>query len=292
MVAVRGFPRPLYPPDANKQGKKPSVDGPDVEAYKRTVSRAGRWLWQPFDQDFSNLFSHGKSGNVVDTGIAGIQRQQNMDDTGWVGEKTFNTLRSIRIPEGLPHAGEPAMDARSVELINAAWDQFKGKEPAQPPPAVKPQAAQARLKKAVAEIGVKESPANSNQVKYSQWYNMIGPWCAMFCTWCDQTGEAPTKSFVKGQYYAYVPYIVYDARMGYRGLSITSDPQPGDLVCFDWDRNGEYDHIGIFEKWVNSNQFKCIEGNTSASNQSNGGEVMRRDRYVSGQATVFVRVKE
>jgi len=152
--------------------------------------------------------------------------------------------------------------------------------------------SQARLKKAVAEIGVKESPANSNQVKYSQWYNMIGPWCAMFCTWCDQTGEAPTKSFVKGQYYAYVPYIVYDARMGYRGLSITSDPQPGDLVCFDWDRNGEYDHIGIFEKWVNSNQFKCIEGNTSASNQSNGGEVMRRDRYVSGQATVFVRVKE
>jgi len=292
MVAVRGFPRPLYPPDANKQGKKPSVDGPDVEAYKRTVSRAGRWKWQAFDQDFSNLFSHGKSGNVVDTGIAGIQRQQGMDDTGWVGEKTFNTLRSIRIPEGLPHAGEPAMDARSVELINAAWDLFEGKEPVQPPPAIKPQAAQARLKKAIGEIGVKESPANSNQVKYCSWYGMVGPWCAMFCTWCDQTGETPTKSFAKGSYYAYVPYVVYDARMGYRGLAVTSDPQPGDLVCFDWDRNGEYDHIGIFEKWVNSNQFQCIEGNTSNSNQSNGGEVMRRDRYLSGQGTVFVRVKE
>jgi len=132
MVAVRGFPRPLYPPDAN--GHKASVDGPDVEAYKRTVSRAGRWKWQAFDQAFSNGFSHGKGPNVIDSGIAGIQRQQNMEPaSGWVGEKTFNTLRSIRIPDGLPHSGEMAMDARSVELINAAWDRFKGKEPAPEP---------------------------------------------------------------------------------------------------------------------------------------------------------------
>jgi len=291
MVAVRGFPRPLYPPDA-EPGHKHSGDGPDVEAYKRTVSRAGRWKWQAFDQDFSNNFSHGKSGNVPDTGIAGIQRQQNMEpDTGWVGEKTFNTLRSIKIPKGLPHAGEMAMDARSVELINAAWDMFKGKEPAPPSPQT-PSAAQARLNAAIREIGTKENPANSNQVKYSQWYNMIGPWCAMFCTWADQTGGAPTKSFVKGSYYAYVPYVVSDARMGYRGLSITSEPQPGDLVCFDWDWNGEYDHIGIFEKWTTKPSFSCIEGNTSTSDNSNGGEVMRRTRNKNSQGTVFVRVKE
>jgi CHAP domain len=293
MVAVNGFPRPLYPPDAKAKGKTPSVDGPDVEAYKRVVSRAGRWVWQAFDQDFSNAFSHGKGANVVDTGLAGVQRQQKLDDTGWVGEKTFNTLRSIRIPQGLPHAGEAAMDARAVELINAAWKEFKGKEPA-PPPTAQPgkSAAQERLSKAIKEIGTKESPPNSNQSPYSQWYGMIGPWCAMFCTWSDQTGGKPTKSFVKGSKYAYVPYIVSDARMGYNGLSVTSNPQPGDLVCFDWDWNGEYDHIGLFEKWLNNSEFQAIEGNTSTSDNSNGGEVMRRTRNKNSQATVFVRVKE
>jgi len=289
MVAVRGFPRPLYPPDA--KGYTPSVDGPDVEAYKRTVSRAGRWKWQAFDQAFSNGFSHGKSANVIDSGIEGIQRQQNLEPpTGFVGEKTFNTLRSIRCPKG-PHEGEMAMDARSVELINAAWDQFKGKEPT-PEPAQT--SAQSRLKKAIAEIGIKESPPNSNQVKYTSWYGMVGPWCAMFCTWSDQMGGAPTKSFVKGNKYAYVPYIVQDARMGINGLSITSSPKPGDLVCFDWSRDGEYDHIGIFEKWTMPNgvEFQTIEGNTSSSNNSNGGEVMRRTRNKNSQGTVFVHVKE
>ena len=289
MVAVRGFPRPLYPPDAN--GHKASVDGPDVEAYKRTVSRAGRWKWQAFDQAFSNGFSHGKGPNVIDSGIAGIQRQQNMEPaSGWVGEKTFNTLRSIRIPDGLPHSGEMAMDARSVELINAAWDRFKGKEPAPPP--THPPAAQARLNRAVPEIGTTESPPNSNQCKYTSWYGMVGPWCAMFVTWCDQLGANPSASFKRSSRYAYVPYIVSDARMGYNGLSITSDPKPGDLVCFDWDWNGEFDHVGIFEKWTSKPSFNCIEGNTSTSNNSNGGEVMRRTRNQNSQDTVFVRVAE
>src|SRR5215467_8058011 len=129
MVKVAGFPRPLYPPDATKQGKRASVDGPDVEAYKRTVSRAGRWPWQAFDQTFSNGFAHGKSGNVGETGVAGVQRQQHLDATGWIGEKTFNTLRSIRCPSG-PHAGEMAMDSRAVALINEAFKIFGGSEPA------------------------------------------------------------------------------------------------------------------------------------------------------------------
>jgi hypothetical protein len=289
MVAVKGFPRPLYPPDAAPK-YKPSIDGPDVEAYKRTVSRAGRWVWQAFDQSFSNGFSHGKGPNVTDTGIEGIQRQQNLEPpTGFVGEKTFNTLRSIKVPAGMTHAGEMAMDARAVELINAAWDMFKGKEP---PPPSSTSAAQARLKKAVAEIGVKESPPNSNQCKYTEWYNMVGPWCAMFCTWSDQLGGKPTKTFVKGSKYAYVPYIVSDARLGINGLSITNSPKPGDLVCFDWDRNGEFDHIGIYEKDLSGTLFQTIEGNTSTSDNSNGGQVMRRQRDTAAYNVVFVKVKE
>lgn len=129
MIKVAGFPRPLYPPDAASHGKTPSSDGPDVVAYKRTVSRAGRWPWQTFDDVFSNGFAHGKSGNVGESGVAGVQRQQKLDPTGAVGKKTFDTLRSIVIPEGLPHAGEPAMDATAVKLVNEAWDLYGGKEP-------------------------------------------------------------------------------------------------------------------------------------------------------------------
>ena len=44
------------------------------------------------------------------------------------------------------------------------------------------------LKIAKAEIGVKESPANSNDVKYNTWYykkSVQGayPWCAVFVSW-------------------------------------------------------------------------------------------------------------
>lgn len=126
MVAVVGFPRALYPPDAASQGKAPSSDAPDVVAYKRTISRAGRWAWGTFDDTFSNAFAHGKAGgNVADSGVAGVQRQGNISpDTGWIGQSTFNLLRSIRIPDGLPNAGQPAMDSVAVDLIEQAWQKF------------------------------------------------------------------------------------------------------------------------------------------------------------------------
>jgi len=289
MVAVKGFPRPLYPPDVPPtSGHTPSTDGSDVEAYKRTVSRAQRWQWQPFDQAYSNMFAHGKGPNVIDSGIEGIQRQQGLDATGWIGEKTFNTLRSIRCPAG-PHKGEMAMDARSVELINQAYERFQGRPQDEP---ASGSSAKDRLLKAQKEIGMKESPASSNKQKYGQWYGMNGvPWCAIFCTWCDQTGARPAPSFAKGQRYSYVPYVVSDARQGINGLTITSSPKPGDLVCYDWSYDGEFDHIGIFEAG-DPNSFQAIEGNTSQSNNSNGGEVMRRYRSNIDTSIVFVRVKE
>lgn len=131
MIDTPPLPRPLYPPDATKQGKTPSSDGPDVVAYKRVVSRAGRWPWGTFDDAYSNGFAHGKpGGNVGDSGVAGVQRQGKIEpDSGFVGTATYNLFRSIRIPEGLPHAGEPAMDATAVNLLEQAWDRFGGKEP-------------------------------------------------------------------------------------------------------------------------------------------------------------------
>jgi hypothetical protein len=294
MVAVKGFPRPLYPPDAASKGKKPSVAGPDVEAYKRIVSRCGRWAWTQYDQTYSNGFAHGKSGNVGETGVAGVQRQQKISDTGWIGPDTFNLLRSIRIPLGLPNAGNPAMDAYSVDLINAAWKRFGGKEPIPKPPPPPITAAIARLKNAQSQIGTTESPFGSNRTKYGVWYGFNGvPWCAIFATWADCTSEAPSQVFRKGSRWSYVPDIVYYAQRGMNGLYITSSPRPGDIVCFDWGGDGVFDHVGIVEKGLNSSGgFVTVEGNTSGANWSNGGQVARCTRNKFYYRCVFVRVKE
>ena len=293
MVKVAGWPRPLYPPDAAHQGKRPSMAGPDVEAYKRTVSRAGRWPWQNYDQAFSNGFSHGNGPNVRDTGIAGVQRQQHLDATGWVGQKTFNTLRSILCPPG-PHEGEPCMDAYSVELVNEAWEMFAGHEP---PPPGQGSVRQAALQRATSQIGNKENPAGSNLQPYGKWYGMDGvPWCAIFTSWCYELGAGDigkdSPSFVKGSYYSFVPYVVTDSYNGRNGLMVTDDPQPGDLCCLDFDWNQEFDHIGLFEYWIDGQGFSTVEGNTSTSSDSNGGQVMRRTRNRSAQGTVFVAVRE
>ena len=295
MVAVPGFPRPLYPPDAKAKGKTPSVNGPDVEAYKRTIWRAGRWPGPAsnFDRAFSNSFSHGKSGNVGETGVAGFQRQMKVDDTGWIGEKTFNTLRSIRVPTG-PNEGQMAMDANAANLIAQAWQMFHGEEPAPTPPSQGTTRARA-LSAATKYLGVKESPANSNKTKFGAWYGVDGqPWCAIFVTYCFEVDAGGSPSFVKGQNYAYCPDVVSDARNGRNGLSTSASPIPGDLVLYDWGFDGTYDHIGIFEGWAqgSTSTFTAIEGNTSLSDNSNGGEVMRRTRRVPDQATTFVRVAE
>lgn len=130
-------------------------------------------------------------------------------------------------------------------------------------------------------IGDREYPPESNKVQWaSLWYGVIGPWCAMSVT--RAYVEAGSKAFARGQRYAYVPYIVADARRGTNGLTVSHSPQPGDLVCYDWTHDGTADHVGLFERWtVPGMSFYAIEGNTAVGNDSNGGEVMRRERSVN-----------
>jgi hypothetical protein len=125
MIDLPGFPRAMYPPDAAERGKTPSAAGPDVIAYKRTVARLGRWEWNPdgWDDAYSNAFAHGQEGgDVGGSGIAGVQRQAKKPPTGWIDEETFNLLRCVKVPEGLPHAGDYAMDAVARQLLIDAWE--------------------------------------------------------------------------------------------------------------------------------------------------------------------------
>lgn|SRR5262245_914223 len=291
---VPGFPRPLHSPDNPNYAASPP--GQDARAYKRILWRAGRWPGPPtnWDSEFSNQFSHGKpGGNVADSGIAGFQRQMGLDGSGQVGQKTFDLMLTSLIPAPLPNQGQPLADATALNLIGEAWQQFKGTDPAPdpPPPTPKPTHRQQALKRAITQIGIKESPTNSNRTKYTEWYGLVGPWCAMFVTWCFETEAPGSPSFQRSTRYAYVPYIVSDAQTGRYGLSLTSSPIPGDLVCYDWDRGGLPDHVGIFEKG-DARTFTAIEGNTSISNNSNGGQVMRRNRTSAMAKLWFVRISE
>jgi hypothetical protein len=54
-------------------------------------------------------------------------------------------------------------------------------------------------------------------------------------------------------------------------------------------RELEADHIGIVEEYLGGGKFRAIEGNTSIGNDSNGGQVMRRLRYLT-QVNGFGRV--
>lgn len=117
-VGPSQLPRPLYAP-GNPGGYPASDDGPDVVAIKRAISRLGRWPWQAFDDTFSPGFARGTGGNVVNTGVAGFQRQQGLRATGNVGDETYQNLRYARIPEGLPKAGQPAFDSVAVDLLKS-----------------------------------------------------------------------------------------------------------------------------------------------------------------------------
>ncbi len=124
-----------------------------------------------------------------------------------------------------------------------------------------------------AELGTKESPAGSNKVKYSTWYGLTGPWCVMFVMWCcNQAGvDLPIRT---------ASCSALRAAAQSAGMWVTGDYRPGDIVIYDWGKDGKPDHCGIIET-VGGSSVVAIEGNTAIGNDSNGGEVMRRTRTLS-----------
>jgi hypothetical protein len=138
------------------------------------------------------------------------------------------------------------------------------------------------LDRARKDIGMKERPAGSNRCEISRRWGMTGPWCAMAVSlWYLDSGS---KAFRHRVDWAYVPYLLANGVDGRRGLALTSVDRvkAGDIVCFDWEQNGVADHVGLFEKWIRKGStFQTVEGNTAVGNNSNGGQVMRRQRSLS-----------
>lgn len=137
-----------------------------------------------------------------------------------------------------------------------------------------------------AEVGNSEAPKNSNKTKYGKWFGLDGvAWCGIFVSWCyAQAGVVlPKIGFSKPGFAGCQTAVAYFKKEG----KITKSPVSGDIVFFDWNGDGRYDHTGIFEKDNGNGTFASIEGNTAIGNDSNGGQVMvRADRKYS--VAIFV----
>ena len=133
---------------------------------------------------------------------------------------------------------------------------------------------------AQAEIGVKESPANSNCVKYNTAYygrEVSGadyPWCCAFVWWVFHSVGAD-KLFFGGKKTAYCPAVeTYYRKKG----QWFSEPKAGDLALFDFSGKGVASHIGIVASVGADNSITTVEGNTALTSDDNGGAVMLRFR--------------
>lgn len=138
--------------------------------------------------------------------------------------------------------------------------------------------AQDILKIAQAEIGTKESPANSNNVKYNTWYygksvnGSAYPWCATFVSWVF--GQIDPSLIKKSA-------SCMDIGNWFKNNNQwkISNPQAGDVVFFKYNTNSRWtNHIGIVESVNVDDSIITIEGNTSVTSNDNGGSVMRRTR--------------
>ncbi len=141
------------------------------------------------------------------------------------------------------------------------------------------------------EIGVTENPAGSNSVKYNQWFygkDTRVPWCCTFIMWVFFNAGIPfpKADWYKG--YASVPNLKRARRS-----EITTEPQPGDIVIFEFNGKPEPDHIGISVRWVIPGKtFMCIEGNTSSKgSQDNGGMVLQQERKIQ-LVDCFIKPRE
>ena len=139
------------------------------------------------------------------------------------------------------------------------------------------------------EIGVTEVPFNTNKTKYGQWFGLDGVvWCGIFVSWCFDKAGLPLGNigFSKGFAGCQTAYDHFK-----KSGEITLNPQPGDIVLFDWNGDKRYDHVGVFVSWkVKGKTFNTVEGNTSPTNASNGGCVMDMVRKIENNP-IFIHPK-
>jgi len=127
---------------------------------------------------------------------------------------------------------------------------------------------------AQSELGYIEGPAD-NETKYQK---PKQAWCGAFVNWCaKQAGiKIPNCTYTPAGATGFMDKNAWT-------LSEQADPQPGDIVFFDFpgDALDRISHVGIVISNNGNGTVTTIEGNTSPDkkgDQRNGGEVCQKIR--------------
>ena len=131
---------------------------------------------------------------------------------------------------------------------------------------------QAIVKAAAREVG------NVGGEKFWRWYGFSGHvhWCACFASYiaaecgCIKSGICP-KAAIVGDW---VNFYKKQHRWA-RGDYI---PHSGDFIIFDWEGDGEPDHIGIVES---------CDGKTVYTIEGNSHDVCKRKTYARGSSLIY-----
>lgn len=154
------------------------------------------------------------------------------------------------------------------------------------------------------QIGITESPANSNKVKFNDWFYGVvghdGAWCGTSLSWIFAHSNCPIGTVDYGKGIAGVPYALKclkdpNSKRKWGTIIPKEEVKPGDVFIVDWMGDGIPDHIGIVEKTLTlatGGDFNTLEGNTSAAgSQSNGGEYMEKLRHYHSGAAIWTFVR-
>lgn len=162
------------------------------------------------------------------------------------------------------------------------WGALRANAPAViSPPSVGGDVRDRILAIARGEIGTVEA-TNNNDGDVAKYPNFFGrpaqSWCANFVSWVYTHAGIDLND-------PWCPSVLNKlvAEGKWKGRN---DPQPGDLVLFDWDQDGVADHVGIVERDNGDGSITTIEGNTG--NPSTGQEgVWERTRWINGTVMGF-----
>lgn len=148
------------------------------------------------------------------------------------------------------------------------------------------------VRAALLEVGTAEYPPSSNRVKYNDEYygkpvsGAAYSWCLVFVWWLCRKLGASHLFYGGGRCASCTAFYRWHEA---RGETVTRDFRPGDIVFYDWDASGDFDHVGILCA-IEGERCAVVEGNTSTANNSDGGSVMLRQRKTS-QIVGAVRFK-
>ena len=130
---------------------------------------------------------------------------------------------------------------------------------------------------AIVEVALTQL-GNEGGQPYWSWYGFEGrvEWCACFVSWCaNECGYIDTGVIPK-----FAGCVLGSQWFKDRGQwqDGSFEPSAGHIIFFDWEGDGETDHVGIVE---------CVENGTVYTVEGNSGDTCRQNSYAIGSSVIY-----